>query len=443
MLLRIPHAILQKTLSYLRLCDISILVVLCKYTKSIKKQIYESVQSVHIVNEIKVRKIVENCPKIKHVTIHVCELTDEHYNLIHQLNLESLIHDNPRENLKLSFKNLKHLNVRNLDDFNIDDCKMLEHITVRDFTGPIDKSKFPNLKSFRITHNAEFIQYDLPITELSEEKFTEEMLQLPLDTLRVSVDRSITKSLSLIARSNIKNLELTSEDNSKYGKLLNKLRLAVLLLKYGTMTCHLDIPTLQVLTLDCVNISMYALSKLVNLTELSIKKCVSEFADYTLLNGIADLRITKLSIIQCKFDLDNLARLPLKYLSITDCAFTGKFHHLPNTITTLILLDLHITIDQLNLSKLDTLIVQNTNIDKMTTITNTGLESISKLPITVLELTGCNLTDDNIGYLADMQVNDLKLRYNDLSIVGIRKLKRLPLRRLEVSDISLLDMVLF
>jgi hypothetical protein len=177
--------------------------------------------------------------------------------------------------------------------------------------------------------------------------------------------------------------------------------------------------------------------KFTNITDLSMIRCKFDCEELKI------LAITKLTLEGCKIDLDSLAHLRLKYLSMRDCKITGSLNQLPETLEYLEIIDSDVVIGNLSrLRKLHTLIINIANEEDNVVVTDEALISISKLPIRVLSLRGCGLTDSYMDYLADMQINDLNLESNDITIVGIRKLRRLPLRRLEVSEIPLLHMML-
>lgn len=426
MLLRVPDVILNKILSCLDLSDVSIVVVLCKYTKSIKSQIYESAQYAHIHNKYTVKRLVECCPKIKHVTITTSYLNADQYDLLHRLNLETIVHRAIRDSeITLRFKNLKNLDVWNISYFNVENCTELENISVRSYSSEVDLSGFAKLKSVRINDTAylEELPPKLPFTKLNlKSTLTDEILRLPLDTLHIEVGRFINKILPILERANLKHLKIKCQLPS--GRSLG-----------AGFTREIHMPNLRTLELLYMTVRLSML-KFTNITDLSMIRCKFVCEQFKI------LAITKLTLEGCNIDLDSLT-LRLKYLSILDCEVTGSLSQLPETLEYLEIIDSDVVIGNLSrLSKLHTLIINIVNEEDNLLITDEALISISKLPIRVLSLCGCGLNDSHMDYLADMQINDLNLESNDITMVGIRKLRRLPLRRLEVSDIPLIDMML-
>jgi hypothetical protein len=200
--------------------------------------------------------------------------------------------------------------------------------------------------------------------------------------------------------------------------------------------------TLRTLELESVKLKLSMLKNLVNLTDLSLDNCEFGCGEF---KSIAELPITTLTLCKHEIVLSNLSELRLKYLSLCECNdTTGNLGELPRTLTYLEVTDSDITIgDMSRLDKLNTLMICDIESDNPITVTDEELTSISKLPITVLNLSGCILNDDSMDFIADMQVNDLNIESNNITIMGIRKLRRLPLRQLEASNIPLLHMTLF
>ncbi len=428
MLLSIPDVILDKILSCLDLDDVSIVVVLCKYTSSIKKQIYESVRHAEIHNKFVIKQLIENCPKIKHLTIRPDDIDEEEYNLINRLNLETLIHDSYcGKDVVLKFKNLKNLEIRNLSYFDIEECTALESITVDSIT-KTGCAAIANLK-LRIKNDMDF--NDLPNGPINElcisYIWTKDIVKFPLDTLRITGKRA-TKYLSYIEQMNLKHLSIGYRNTYEgYNTVLHS---------------NLNMPTLRTLELESVKLKLSMLKNLVNLTDLLLDNCEFGCGEF---KSITELPITKLTLCKHAIVLSNLSELRLKYLSLCECNdTTGNLGELPRTLTYLEVTDSDITIgDMSRLDKLNTLMICDIESGNPIAVTDEELASISKLPITVLNLSGCILNDDSMDFIADMQVNDLNVESNNITIMGIRKLRRLPLRQLKASNIPLLHMTLF
>lgn len=431
LLLSVPDVILNKVLSCLELSDVSVIATLCEYTNSIKKQIYESARYAHIKNKYAVKRLVKYCPKIKHITIHV-DMSPDDITLIHKWNLETLVYDLPRDDITLRFKTLKNLEVWNISYFNVTECTELENICAKSYSSEFDFSVFTKLKSIRMKEYAAFAELPtkLPFTELKvRSEVTDEILKLPLDTLHIEIGRSITKSLPILEQTNLKHLGITCQ--SPDGRFGAEFKRDILM------------PNLRTLELAFMKVKLRTLKQLKNLTELSLRGCKFKCNEFAC-EEFKSMPITKLSLEGCEIDFSYLTHLRLKYLSIRECDLTGDVHQLPESLEHLEIIDSDIDIGDISqLRKLHTLILGSTDEENPMRVTNEGLAAISKLPIRVLELRACNLNDNQMTYIADMQINNLNLECNDLSIVGIKKLKRLPLRRLEVSDMPLLDMTLF
>lgn len=436
MLLSVPHVILQKILSSLVLEDISIIVTLSRYTKSIKRQIYESALYAKICNQCKINTMVQNCPKIKHLVISAEKITCENFELLHQLNLETLLIESDIDG-KLSFRNLKRLDVINLDEYDIDDCVSLEHIGAKTFTNYINRKDFPNLKSVRLGKGI-YYQSDLPITDLwVSSTIASNIFELPLHTLYINNLQSpdADRVFSLIEKSKIKKLYVGSR--TAFSASCNSSELTSL----GLNRCilkDLNTPNIRRLTLAHITVDLQLLIKMQYINELHLEDCKYDYSQFGLL---AELPITKLRIINCQVDLGTIAKMRLKDLVLTGCHVTGDFNELPKTLNTLSLIDLNIN-EIPYLDKLHTLTISNTSEDDREVISERVLHIISRLPLINLTLNGCMLNDSHINYFADMQLNSLDIKNNNITIVGIRKLKRLPLRRLEVSNIPLLHMIL-
>ena len=425
MLLSIPDVILDKILSCLDLDDVSIVVVLCKYTSSIKKQIYESALYAKIYEKYTVWRIVENCPKIKHLTICSSEFGKEHVNLIHRLNLETLVNKNSNTpGFTLKFKTLKNLEVWDISDFDITDCPALENIITVCFSERTYKAA--NLKSIKIRGYPDVDELsNWPVTELRiKPRSLLDAIEFPLDTLTLEVDENPNKSISILKKTKLKSLSIQFHHSDDHKVKIRH---------------DIDLPSLRSLELESVELSLNKLKCLTGLTELSLDNCSLECDAF---EHISRLPITKLSLSRIKIDLSELRKFKLRYLTLYDCEIIGRMYF-PKTLRHLEIMGENTIIDEMPNIALDTLKICSTDPSNPIKITNDGLAAISKLPITVLELTECGLNDDNIGYLANMQINQLSIEGNDITIVGLRKLNRLPLRKLEVSTVPLLHMALF
>jgi hypothetical protein len=132
--------------------------------------------------------------------------------------------------------------------------------------------------------------------------------------------------------------------------------------------------------------------------------------------------------------------MKLKSLRLIDCIVEGDLNNLPKTLKILSLVGLYI--DKLPyLDKLQTLKISSPYVDNKEVMSEGVLQTISRMPITNLTLTGCMLNDTHMDCLLDMPLNFLDIQRNNITIVGLRKLRRLPLRRLEVSDIPILHVM--
>lgn len=435
---------LQHILSFLTLDDVSMIVTLCKYTSTSKKQLYELVRHVFIDNKIYINKIVENCPKIKHVTIEDYDLTNTHFNMLQNLELESLVYTAEHDrSIRLAFKNLKRIELHSLSYTDILGCVSLEHITIEQYDRVIHKYNFPNLKSLRITHGiysklGNDLPYDLPITEIAiGTRLDDRIFSFPLDRLHLDIVKESSEFVSLVEHSNIKHLNIHGNVRSLNDIPYDRFKLISLTLAHGILTTQLNIPTLRKLELLSMDVNLDALKPLVNLTDLSLH---THSYSYNKFDVLSTLPITKLSLDSCRVNLDVIAKMKLTHLELYDCTFNRNgIDMLPETLVSLELANSIVCIHDIPyFSKMHTLKIHNMSSNKQITITNTGLMSISRLPITTLKLYGCGLTDDHIDYIADMNVNYLDIQNNDITIFGVRKLRKLPLRRLEVSGIPIL-----
>ncbi len=433
MFLRAPEVILQKILSFLLLDDISIVVTLCKYTKSIKSQIYASALFANITNEFNVKTIVENCPRIKYMVVSTGRIDSTHLELLHKLNLETLYIEENISFVKLSFKNLKKLGVVNMEDYDTKDCALLEHICVKNITTKINKSKFPNLKSVKISGGGSY-QLDLPITDLwTASRITPDVIKLPLHTLYISELQTseANTTFSLIEKSNIKTLRVGSR--LEFNVSGNYPKLVSLILKRGILK-NVSAPNLRKLELAQVKVNIQILLKMTNLDDLCLDNCIYNYSEFGL---ISKLPITNLVLLNCRVNLDTIAKMKLKSLRLIDCIVEGDLDNLPKTLQILSLVGLYI--DKLPyLDKLQTLKISSPYVDNKEVMSEGVLQTISRMPITNLTLTGCMLNDTHMDCLVNMPLNFLDIQRNNITIVGIRKLRRLPLRRLEVSDIPIL-----
>lgn len=470
-ILKLPIDALTHIISLLTLDDVSIIPTLCRYTKSITRQIYRSVKYATICSEITTKTIVDNCPNIKHLIV-TSDVTLEpiHFNMLSSLNLEAFTYggyndeydeddDVPQNRIvKIPFKNVKKLMLYRLKGYNISECKLLEDLTLNIIDERIDIHNFPNLKSVKTISGFKdndiyedstgYIQLDLPVTELiTKKELDEDIVSLPLSTLNLCTDEySSYDCLNLLRKTSVKHLSITGGiENS--SQIFNEMKLHSLSVTQGYINEMLNISTLRYLCVANATVDFYMFTKLVNLDSLSIHTCGYPQDNF---KHISSLSIKTLQLKGTVFDIDTISNLKLKYLRLDECIISPTdIAKLPTTLEELILdeLDCEEINNLPHMPKLHRLHVSNYNRKASQRrfkqyITDSCLEMISRLPITNLALTNCGLCDHHMDYIANMNVNELDLEDNNLTIIGMRKLKKLPLRNLIINNIPPLHFAL-
>lgn len=433
-ILTLPNVILNHTISFLRLDDVSMIVNLCKHTVRIQQNIYKAVRIALICFESNINKVVDNCPGIKHLTLDY-EITLNHkiVQVLGKLNLESFDFndvdkdsDDNTQDIVLPFKNLKTISMYKLTRCDLKECKLLENIKVCNVHIKIDKDDFPNLKSvvfgvFVDDHDSKLIQYDIPITELTTVlDLNSDMLRLPLRKLSIYTSHHRNKSCLEI----LQHMQL--EELHVYGNIPKNISFNEMKLKSLSLT-------------DCnVQIDLSILRNLTNLTSLELRNCKYKKSTFKYLES---LKLVHLLILNSEIDIDVISKFKLKYLYINDRnIISSDIMKLPLTLTELTLCSLkHDLIDDIPyFDKLHTLFIRyDRNIKyKTRRITDNGLKAICRLPVVDLTLSNCGLCDNDMDFIANMNVNILNLDNNDISIIGAKKLRKLPLRKLDINAIS-------
>lgn len=467
-ILALPKDTLNHTLSFLRINDISIMVTLCHRTVEMQQQIYRSVRIANIYDEIHIKKVVDTCPNIKHLTLlDDITLSNKHIQLLQKLDLESFYFNNVQDSddsddsdddsdddnedddddrVKIPFKNLKTISLYRLSYCDLRECKRLEKIIIDNLDRHIEADDFPNLKSviingFKDDTDDELIQFDIPITELTiKMELTDEILKLPLRKLEIDggineIDINVLTQLPLE--------ELTIHKSIDKRISLNNMKLTSLTFSHSNLSYTINMKTLRNLCLDSMKVDLSNLRTLVNLNSLSLKECVYTRSGFKYLES---LPITSLCIFDSVIDIDTISKFKLTYLSLGMCNFdSSDIMKLPLTLMELRIFNTKHSIisDIPYFSKLHTLYINySTRLRRnRLCITDDGMEAISKLPVINLTLSNCGLYDDNMDYIARMNINELNLEYNNITILGIRKLKKLPLRKLDIMNVPILHLI--
>lgn len=448
-LLSVSYDDLRNIISFLTLDDVSILPPTCKQLNNIKRQIYELVKMARLFVIGKLRYIVSNCPKLKTLYIKPSiELRSRHFDLINQLDLESFSWDRTNYNILLTddailrIDNMKRLELGSMVNINIADDNKLEYLSVSDMSN-IDKRKFPNLRKLTINsvYYHEYVLYELPVIHIgSYKELTPEICNLPLESLDLHYDGSETKHFELLANTKIKSLTISCRIIPV--DVLNKMKLVKLLIGRSIIQSDITISTLTTLYMIHVTCNLRDLSCLTNLNELSLSMCVYPDNNFKCL---AKLPITKLALLNCKYDIDVISRFKLTYLDLTQVNFDGNdIDKLPLTLR-------HLELSALKHTKITHMpYFPHMRTLKISNVDNTGdifiscnaLSDIARLPLTSLTIKKCGLDDNHMDIIARMSnLNSLFFQGNDITITGVLKLKKLPLRVLEIDNISLLHLL--
>jgi hypothetical protein len=174
----------------------------------------------------------------------------------------------------------------------------------------------------------------------------------------------------------------------------------------------LELPNLKYLALDNCRLRRRTIAHTPLKLTITQLRCNNMFVEPDI---IADT-LTKLSLTVCHTHPDLIARLP-------------------NTITDLKIIEcMEIDCNKLQLSNLTALELSG-NYKFAVRLSDESLRWIAKNKISDLTFKYVDITDDNIHHLADMPINYLTLIECNFSIVGLNRLRGLPLRHLKVSGI--------
>lgn len=424
--------ILHKLTPFLDLFDIAIILQVSKSIHRLRRAILGELDYVVVTNRTMIPHLVCWCPKVKRLKITTFRSEDVGY--LECLPIESLdCYSEYTSNPQVNFPKLRKLHIHKFNSVEFPDFHghlttgrfredildlQLESLQIEDYLTPdfiarLCDKKLPvtSLKAHYLNNDTIEKMKELPLRSLSLMQKSDSVSNLELLNIEELVV-SFPSEITFISRMSLKKLDIkcdpaNSVDSIKFNNTLESLTM------YGMVVYmeDLELPNLKYLSLASCRLRRRTAPHTLKLTITQLK-CATMFVESDI---IADT-LTKLSITICRTDPDLIARLP-------------------NTITDLKIIGcMEIDCNKLQLSNLTVLeLCGNYAFDVR--LSDAGLRWIAKNKISDLTFKNVDITDDNIHHLADMPINYLTLIDCNFSIVGLNRLRGLPLRQLKVSGI--------
>lgn len=480
----IPEAILLHHLApYLSLHDLAVSIITCRHIASFSVRLMKNVAHVDVPSSQHIRRfihtLVVKCPNIRSLNI-------EHKKILHSKSIEDINklpltsfkcigfeYDSYEKYFNDSFRmefelpHLTHIYI-NMNEYKFDKSEKLTHIHLT----PIVSRKLHFLFKFKQLK-------DVILDELIDKKDFghSKICDLPISQINVTLTPN---NIDYIAKLPLKAFELTDTNDVMYNRsldLIKQLKLHDLRISER----HIDLDKLiEGMPLECLELSGgvgYSAGKVSRLTNKSIKYLtyISCYVDFNCLRELTNL--TRLKIEECELLSHNIDILPIKELVIDKCLplqyiadmkLTSLIMHdmhnlnglcyLPTSLQSLIIGSHNCSYDGFPvLPNLKTLHIYNNNNtygyddseDEMSSddedayntrskkpvISDEVWHNISLCPIQDLKIKCNSLTDDNVHYLARMQINYLDIRCTNVTSAGLAKLRHLPLRKLIAPDV--------
>lgn len=463
--------IINDVSKFLTLYDIAILASISKRFSNIRDELFLQVSTIYPIRckrnyERFLQHLTEKCRNVTNLTTKDHLLSNTVLEYIHKFPLKKLtvINHHVTSNIidfnvpfiirgQRCFKipTLVELNVYKLSDYDISECKNLEILTVELC------DSYPEMEKLHTINIDELVKID---------EADDEFFNLPIKQIYL---RSATRNISKLRRFKLKCLHITDKGNIKHEDVMAEIKRHDLEELHITSThdlsSFLENMKLKTLGLMCQSttpvikntLEMYPL-KLPLLTKLKLSAVTLD--DFSYFDGLPNL--TTLALYECVIN-DNITTplppklntlvidgtvFPMKYITDSNIysmqiinSTVNDIEYLPRKLIRLDIVGTKIN-NYDNFPYLPNLSVLNLSsslfeYDSKTTLSDVALDRITSCPLSSLTLISKSINDDNIHYIARLQLSHLNISEASITINGLAKLKHLPLRYLEIPDMSI------
>lgn len=406
-------------------------------------EMLQCVSTVVVKNNMSFSELSRICPRIKHIDLeqYGYNISSDGLDVLSNMKLESM---NMADTMSYSHTNhifpyVKHLKKVKLYRDISSNFPALEILTLHNLPDETALESLKQIKTLKqiiiddlIPESKKRFVYELPVSSIHTD-VTDliDIAHLPLTDLDIINDYCL--NIHLLTKLQLRSLSVNFELDPH---LLSKLNLRSFALFHERMI-PINVPTLKSLSLSKVDMQNHfnCLSQLSGLNRLIIHECKFQPEH---MKDLIGLHIKYLHITSGTVDSETIQKLPLIELRMDNCTF-NDIPMYTNSLKTLI-----INTNRLIASQEIPLTLTSLSIDSRRRyyLPTDMMQRIGQNKhLSTLMIYGYDINDDDMRYLEHLEINYLTLKSTSLTINGIRYIKNMPLRKLDIDYIKPLHLL--
>lgn len=406
-------------------------------------EMLQCVSTVVVKNNMSFSELSRICPRIKHIDLeqYGYNISSDGLDVLSNMKLESI---NMADTMSYSHTNhifpyVKHLKKVKLYRDISSNFPALEILTLHNLPDETALESLKQIKTLKqiiiddlIPESKKRFVYELPVSSIHTD-VTDliDIAHLPLTDLDIINDYCL--NIHLLTKLQLRSLSVNFELDPH---LLSKLQLRSFALFHERMI-PINVPTLKSLSLSKVDMQNHfnCLAQLSGLNRLIIHECKFQPEH---MKDLIGLPIKYMHITSCTVDSETIQKLPLIELRMDNCTFNDTPIY-PNSLKTLI-----ININRLIASQEIPLTLTSLSIDSRRRyyLPTDMMQRIGQNKhLSTLTIYGYDINDHDMRHLEHLEINYLTLKSTSLTINGIRYIKNMPLRKLDIDYIKPLHLL--